>query len=109
MQMNDEETQTSEPEKLASDHPVDAKILKQLNQLTSAKDQIAQRLLGLEMDKVRILAGAIRIDTEINRIFENILLERNLPPDTIIDFDSQTGKILKSSATKPTEPPSESL
>jgi hypothetical protein len=54
---------------------------------------MADRLLDIEMDKVRVLASAQRIDNEKIRIFESVLLERGLPPNTVVEINAETGAI----------------
>jgi len=84
---------TPEPVKLAPDAPVSAATLQRLQQVQFARQQMADRLLDIEMDKVRVLASAQRIDNEKIRIFESILLERGLPPNTVVEINAETGAI----------------
>jgi hypothetical protein len=96
MQMNENtQEQTSPPEikKLSPDAPVDGEVLQRLQQVQHARLQVADRLLDLEMEKVRLLASAQRIDNEKTRIFEGILMERGLPPNSIVEVDAETGII----------------
>lgn len=81
------------PQKLTANDPVDSDLLKQFNQLESARHEAGLRMLDLEQEKVRLLAAAHQIDQQHRRLFEKVLVDRGLPPTTPVDIDSTTGKV----------------
>jgi hypothetical protein len=64
---------------------------------------VAERFLTLEQEKVKLLAAARRIDEEVQRVFEGLLLERGLSPDATVEIDGVTGslKVLNSKEPPP--------
>lgn len=84
---------SEETKKLTPNDPVDAATRKKLEELGAARYDVADKLLELEQEKVKILVAANRIDEERNRIFEKILMDRGLPPTTPIEIEAQTGNI----------------
>ena len=79
--------------KLTPNDPVDAATRKKLEELGAARYDVADKLLEMEQEKVKILVAANRLDEERNRIFEKILMERGLAPTTPIEIEAQTGNI----------------
>ena len=74
-----EETQAA-PKKLTLEDPVDPETLKKLAELRDARLRIADQLLDLENDRVRMMVAVRQLDGEKNRVFEKILVDRGLPP-----------------------------
>lgn len=95
--MSTEQTQTpetaSQATKLTINDPVDAETLKSFGELQAARGQMSERLLDLEMEKVRTLRAASNIDSERQRLFEKVLMDRGLPPNAPVEIDAKTGKI----------------
>jgi hypothetical protein len=100
MKMSDE---TSES-KLTINDPVDQETLTKFSQLQTARLQLSERLLDLEMEKVRTIRAATQVDTERQRLFETVLLARGLAPNAPVEVDAKTG-IIKSLLTS--GPPSD--
>jgi len=98
--MSDETTD----KKLTVNDPVDAETLGRIGELTGARYDVGERMLELEQAKVSLLVTAKQIDDEKARLFNKVLLERGLPPNTRIELNSDTGEI-KVHAT-PGVPPS---
>lgn len=98
---------SEETKKLTPNDPVDAPTRKKLEELGAARYDVADKLLELEQEKVKILVAANRIDEERNRIFEKILMERGLAPTTPIEIEAQTGNIrlLRPVVQPPAAPP----
>lgn len=82
---------STETKKLTPNDPVDAESRKKLEQLSAARFDIADKILELEQDKVKLLVAANRVDEERSRLFEKILMDRGLPPTTPIEIEAQTG------------------
>jgi exonuclease VII large subunit len=97
MQMTNEAaapTPTASAEKkLSIDDPVAAEDLAKFSELQNARMQVAERVLDLEQEKIRTLRAASNIDTERQRLFEKVLLDRGLPPTAPVEIDAKTGKI----------------
>lgn len=79
--------------KLSVQDPVSAEDLAKLGEIQGTRLQVAERLLELEQEKIRVLRAASNIDTERQRIFEKVLTERGLPPNAPVEIDAKTGKI----------------
>lgn len=73
--------------------PVSPEDLARLAELQSARVQVAERMLDLEQEKVRTLRAASNIDTERQRLFERLLMERGLPPNAPVEIEAKTGVI----------------
>jgi hypothetical protein len=93
------------PRKLTVDDPVDLEGLERFNKLESARHEVALRLLEIEQERVRLLGAAHEVDKQTQRLFEKILLDRGLKPNSPVDINSTTGKITVRTPPKPEEPP----
>lgn len=83
----------AKPQRLTLNDPVPLETLQQFNQLESARVEIAMRVLELEQERVRLLAGAHQLDQQQRRMFEKVLVERGLQANTPVDIDSTTGQL----------------
>ena len=81
------------PKKLTLEDPIDSETLKKLSELRETRLQIADRLVDLEIERVRMMVAVRQIDGEKNRLFEKTLVDRGLPPGFPVNVDGQTGKI----------------
>jgi hypothetical protein len=90
--------QATEKRPLTPDDPVDAQTLEQFRRLQEARQRCADSLLSLEQEKIQILAAAKKLDDQRTRLFEGCLVERGLAPDTAVEIDAKTGRILVSKA-----------
>lgn len=79
--------------KLTVNDPVPPELLRRIGELTGARYDLADRLLDLEQQKVSILVSAKQIDDEKTRVFNKILMDRGLPPNTPIEIDGESGLI----------------
>jgi hypothetical protein len=100
-----EETQETTTKKLTLEDPVDPETLKKLSELRDARLQIADRLIDLENERVRMMVAVRQIDGEKNRIFERVLVERGLPPGFPVNIDGTSGKMNPMMAMPGQEPP----
>ncbi len=73
--------------------PVDRATLDRLTDLHANRAQIAEQMLDIEQEKVRLMIVVRRLDDERNQIFARVLTERGLAPNTPIDLDPRTGQI----------------
>lgn len=83
----------SDEKKLTPNDPVDLETRKRMEELASARYELGDRLLEVEQEKVKLLVAANRVDEERSRIFEKILMDRGLPPTTLVEIEAQTGII----------------
>ncbi len=83
----------SDEKKLTPSDPVDTETRKRLEELSAARYELGERLLEIEQEKVRLLVAANRVDEERSRLFEKVLMERGLPPNTPIEIEAQTGAL----------------
>lgn len=84
---------SDEAKKLTANDPVEPDTRKRLEELAGARFDVAERLLDLEQEKVKLLVAANRLDEERNRVFEKILMDRGMAPTTPIEIEAQTGNI----------------
>lgn len=78
---------------LTVEDPVDQRYIDKLEELRTSWLALADRNARLELEKVQNLAALKRIGMEETRIFEAILIERGLPPDTPIEVDGATKRV----------------
>ncbi len=82
-----------EVRRLTADDPVSQEELGSLSELEEAETRVARQLLLIEQKRIYLLASAKKIEMQRNRVFEQILVDRGLPLDSIIDLDHRTGEI----------------
>lgn len=80
-------------EKLTVQDPVDSETLARIERVQTVRIQLADRLLDLEQEKVRVLRAASNLDAERIRIFEEINVARGLSPNAPVEIDAKTGAI----------------
>jgi hypothetical protein len=88
IQMSDEK-----PKKLTLEDPVSPETLHQLRQIHDARLHLCERAVDLDQEKIQVLAAIKRLDDQKHRVFEGILVERGLPPQTQTEIDGRTGKL----------------
>lgn len=88
-----DKTPADKPTKLTPNDPVSPEALERLNELERGQYQIALRLLQLEEDKVKLLAASHQVNQQRQRMFEQVLMERGMPPQSQVEIDSDSGKI----------------
>jgi hypothetical protein len=84
---------TEPSRKLTTQDPVDAETLGKIERLQNTRLQLADRLLDLEQEKVRVLRTVSAVDTERARVFEEINVSRGLAPNFPVEIDAKTGKL----------------
>jgi hypothetical protein len=72
--------------------PVSQDQLKRLQDLATSRARVADRLLSLEQEKVRLLVFAQETDKAQSLVFESVLAERGLPLDTKVEIQ-ENGEI----------------
>jgi hypothetical protein len=100
--------QTQTP-KLTPTDPVDEETMKKLSELHEARLKIADRVLDLEAEKIRLMVAVRQVDMEKNRIFEKVLVDRGLPPGFPINIEGSSGKIQLLAAVPEGQPAGEML
>ena len=85
-----DQTESNQP-KLTLADPVDVETLRKFQQLQSSRFQVAENLLSLEQDKIRLMRAASNIESERQRLFEGVLIARGLPPNYPVEIDAKTG------------------
>jgi len=83
----------SDEKKLTISDPVDGEILKRFEALQVLRDQLANRNLEIDQEKVRIQRAAAQVEGERQKLFESVLIARGLPPNFPVEIDSKTGVI----------------
>lgn len=91
--------------RLTSDDPVPPEQIKRFEEIAAARAAVADQMLRMEQDKIYLLASAKQLDDQHKRLFQALLTERGLPPDTAADLDAKTGKLTVKSPEKPAEQP----
>ena len=86
---------------LTVNDPISSEELVRLNELDKVRTGLAQRNLLLDQEKIGILAAIKRIEGETRTIFERVLSERGLPPETEVDIDPKTGALSVLSSQRP--------
>lgn len=95
----------AEKRPLTVEDPVDTETLQQFRELQENRQRFADTLLSLEQDKIQLLAAVKKLDDQRNRLFESCLVDRGLAPNTKVEIDARTGKIIREPSTEPAPPP----
>jgi hypothetical protein len=82
-----------DPKKLTINDPIAPDTLKRLGALQQARLQIAEQLLDMELEKIKLVVGSRQLDDEKQRVFEKELTDRGLPPNAPVEVDAKTGMI----------------
>jgi hypothetical protein len=105
-----------EPEKkrLTPDDPVDEETRGRFTALNESRLRVGDRLLDIELERVKLIRSASAIDNERQKLFERVLIERGLSPSQPVSIDSATGQLkvltqaeldsIRSGQTAPTPP-----
>ncbi len=82
-----------EAKRLTTEDPVSPETLAAFQQILGARQNIAMELMALEQLKIQLLAGNKKLQEQHDRLFQAILVERGLAPQTPAELDAKTGKI----------------
>jgi molybdate-binding protein len=85
--------QNTTPENLTVSDPVDQDTLERFAQLDYSASQIGRRFVDMEMERVRLVRSCASIEQERTKLFEKVLLDRGLAPNTVVHINPQTGEI----------------
>ncbi len=92
--MANEAQQQPQPEKrLSLEDPVGKETLDKLAELETTEINTALQLMAIKQEEVKLGAVGRRIEDERQRIFQKLLMERGLAPNTPATIDSTSGKI----------------
>ena len=83
----------SDEQQLTVENPVSREVLAEFQGIRDAQIKLAEQNLLLDREKVRILAASNKLDQQHKRLFETILVDRGLAPDTPVELDASTGKL----------------
>jgi hypothetical protein len=83
----------SDEKQLTVENPVSREVLAEFQGIRDAQIKLAEQNLLLDREKVRILAASNKLDQQHKRLFETILVDRGLAPDTPVELDASTGKL----------------
>lgn len=83
----------SNQRQLTLDDPVEPANMEKFSRIRQTREQISNRMVQMELEKVRLLRAYSGLDTEEHRLFEEILLARGLSPTTPVEIIADTGKI----------------
>jgi hypothetical protein len=81
--------------------PVAVEDLARLRELAGARDNVAHKLLSLELEKISILAAGRRVDEEHDVLLRRIMTDRSIPLTSTVDINPRTGEIIVESAVPP--------
>ncbi len=95
---------TSENKRLSPEDPVDEATLVALARLRDVRLTLGAQLMDLELQKIQLLSSVKRIDEQNQRMFDEILVSRGLPPGTAVELDGPSGR-LKVIRPEPAEAP----
>jgi hypothetical protein len=94
IQMNDPKITNGEAKRLTLDDPVSPETLSYFQKIMDARAQLGLELLNLEERKITILASNKKLNEQHYRLFQGLLMERGLPPNTQAEVDAHTGKLV---------------
>jgi hypothetical protein len=78
---------------LTLNDPVDPADLQRLAELQGRRFELADALLDLEQEKVKILVQARQLDDQKTQLFTRIVTDRGLPPGFPVEIDAKTGLV----------------
>ncbi len=79
--------------KLTLEDPVGKEALDKLAELEAAEINAALQVLALRREEVTLLAASGRVDADRQKLFQKLLIERGLAPNTAASIDPATGKL----------------
>lgn len=82
---------TDEERKLTISDPISPEILAEFKQLSEARSILASQLLDIDLTRIKLLAAAKKLVDQNARLFEAMLIERGLSPNTPAEIDPKTG------------------
>jgi hypothetical protein len=87
------QNESNQKKQLSLEDPVDPGTMAQLSRIHQSQAQIAERLARMELEKVRLMRAFSGMDTEQQKIFDDLLISRGLPPNLPVEITAGTGKI----------------
>ena len=91
--------------KLTITDPVDPVDLQRLAEFQGRRFELADMLLDMEQEKVKILVQARQLDDHKNQLFQKIVTDRGLPPGFPVEIDAKTGLVKPLAAQGPNGAP----
>lgn len=87
-------TESNPKVRLTVNDPVDKDTLARFAELERVYDNACRELMELKRHEVTLVATTSRVDAERTRLFEKVLIDRGLAPNTKIEIEGETGKLL---------------
>lgn len=84
--------------------PVGVEDLARFRELSMARDNIAHRLLSLELERIPILAAGRRVDEEHDVLLRRIMTDRGIGLSERIDINPRTGEVVVGSSEAESKP-----
>lgn len=84
---------TPENKALTINDPVEQEVLERFAQLDYSHIQVCRRLGDMELERVRLVRSLASIEQERTKLFEKVLLDRGLAPNTVVHIDPHSGEI----------------
>ena len=97
----------SDSQKLTIIDPVDPAELQRLGELQARRYELADALLDLEQEKVRVLVQARQVDDLKTQLFTKIVTDRGLPAGFPVEIDAKTGLVVPLAPQGPNGAPEE--
>lgn len=91
--------------RLTLEDPVPPETLAAFRQIKGAQSEIGLELMALEERKIQLLAGNKKLREQHDRLFHAILMERGLPPQTPVEIDGKSGRVLVRTPEAPSPEP----
>lgn len=80
--------------KLNLNDPIGKEALDKLAELEAAEVNTALNIKALRQEEIKLLAADRRIQDERTRLFQKLLMDRGLAPNTPAQIDRETGRIV---------------
>lgn len=83
--------------------PVGVEELARLRELSVVRDNLAHKVLSLDLEKITLLMAGRRVDEEHDALIHHIMTERGIHTSSRIDINPRTGEVVVQSgeATPP--------
>jgi hypothetical protein len=79
--------------KLSIKDPVSPEVLRNLSRIMGSRQQVAETLLNMELEKIPLIVAARTLDEEKGRLFARELEARGISSETQVTIDGTTGVI----------------
>lgn len=98
--MSEPKVLNGEAKQLTIEDPVPKDMVQRFHQIRAAQADCGLELLALEERKIQLLAANKKLREQHDRLFQGLLVERGLSPQTSVELDAETGKLILTEAQK---------